>query len=91
MVKVRLALEGLVEGKLGPGDAAALLLDAPLEELLDADEVFLTTSSGGLVPVARVDERVFSNDAPGETSLRLREVYRDWTRRPEHRTEIDYG
>ncbi|MEO1613529.1 MAG: branched-chain amino acid--2-keto-4-methylthiobutyrate aminotransferase, partial [Pseudomonadota bacterium] len=62
----------------------------PLDELLDADEVFLTTSSGGLVPVARVDERVFSNDAPGEVSLRLREVYRDWTRRPEHRTEIDY-
>lgn len=62
----------------------------PLDELLDADEVFLTTSSGGLVPVARVDERVFSNDAPGEDSLRLREVYRDWTRRPEHRTEIDY-
>ena len=63
----------------------------PLEELMDADEVFLTTSSGGVVPVARVDDRVFSNDAPGATTLKLREVYRDWTRRPEHRTEIDYG
>lgn len=63
----------------------------PLEELLEADEVFLTTSSGGVVPVARVDDRVFSNDAPGAESLRLRKIYRDWTRRAEHRTEIDYG
>ena len=63
----------------------------PLEELMDADEVFITTSSGGVVPVARVDERVFSNDAPGAVSMRLRALYGEWTRRPEHRTEIDYG
>ena len=63
----------------------------PLDELMDADEVFLTTSSGGVVPVARVDDRVFSNDAPGPQSLRLKEIYGAWTRRPEHRTEIDYG
>lgn len=63
----------------------------PLDELMQADEVFLTTSSGGVVPIARVDDRVFSNDAPGATTLRLREHYRDWTRRPEHRDEIDYG
>ncbi|MDQ2089225.1 aminotransferase class IV [Marimonas arenosa] len=47
----------------------------PLSELLEADEVFLSTSSGGAVPVARVDDRVFSNDAPGPVAKTLRADY----------------
>jgi DNA polymerase-3 subunit delta' len=35
LVKVRLALEGLVQGRLGVAETSRLLLDAPLEELLE--------------------------------------------------------
>ncbi len=62
----------------------------PLDELLEADEAFLSTSGGGAVPVTRIDDRIMSNGAPGPVASALRRTYWDWTRRPEHREEIDY-
>jgi branched-chain amino acid aminotransferase len=63
----------------------------PLAELMEADEVFLTTSGGGAVPVTKVDERTFSNGAPGPVASRLRAAYWDWMLRPALRQEVDYG
>lgn len=62
----------------------------PLDELMLADEVFITTSGGGVAPITRVDDRVFSNGAPGEVTMRLKDAYFSWAERPEHRTEIRY-
>ncbi|ABD54039.1 branched-chain amino acid--2-keto-4-methylthiobutyrate aminotransferase [Jannaschia sp. CCS1] len=62
----------------------------PLDEFLEADEVFLSSSGGGVIPVARVDNRVFSNDAAGPVALDLRRRYFDWITRAEHRTDIAY-
>jgi branched-chain amino acid aminotransferase len=62
----------------------------PLAELLEADEVFLSTSGGGAVPVTRVDDRIFSNGAPGPVAVGIREGYWDWIMRPEMRQEVDY-
>lgn len=64
--------------------------DLPLSELLEADEVFLSTTGGGVVPITRVNDRVFSNGAPGEMSVRLRALYGDWRMRSEHRETISY-
>ncbi|UYV38931.1 aminotransferase class IV [Rhodobacteraceae bacterium D3-12] len=47
----------------------------PLAELMEADEVFLSSSGGGAIPVTRVDERVFSNDTPGPVATALRADY----------------
>ena len=47
----------------------------PLAELMEADEVFLSTSGGGAIPVSKVDDRVFSNGAPGPVAKSLREDY----------------
>ena len=47
----------------------------PLSELMEADEVFLSSSGGGAIPVTRVDDRVFSNGAPGPVAKGLREDY----------------
>jgi branched-chain amino acid aminotransferase len=63
----------------------------PLDELLEADEVFLSTSGGGAVPVTRVDDRVFSNGAPGPVASRMRARYWDWMMRPGLRDEVAYG
>ncbi len=62
----------------------------PLEEFLEADEVFLSSSGGGVIPVARVDERRYSNGAAGPVALDLRRRYFEWIERPAHRTEITY-
>ena len=45
------------------------------DELREADEAFLTSTAGGVMPVARIDERIMSNDRPGPISARLRERY----------------
>ncbi|WP_137702130.1 aminotransferase class IV [Marimonas lutisalis] len=63
----------------------------PLSELLEADEVFLSSSGGGAIPVARVDDRVFGNEAPGPVARQLREDYFALLRDPAYRTEIAYS
>ncbi|WP_420413231.1 aminotransferase class IV [Roseibium sp.] len=62
----------------------------PFSEFLESDEVFITTSGGGVAPVSRVDDRIFSNDAPGPVTTALHKAYFEWTARPENRTEIRY-
>ena len=61
------------------------------DELREADEVFLATTAGGVMPVSRVDDRILGNGRPGPLSTRLRERY--WERHEEgwHATPIDYG
>lgn len=63
----------------------------PLAELMQADEVFLTSSGGGVLPIGQVDGRIYGNGAAGPIGLRLSELYRDWTRRPDLRHEIRYS
>lgn len=46
-----------------------------LEELMEADEVFLSSSGGGAIPVTRVDARSFGNGAPGPVAAQLRADY----------------
>ena len=62
----------------------------PLEEFLEADEVFLSSTGGGVIPITQVDDRTFSNGAPGPVSTKLRQSYFDWRMRPAYRQEIVY-
>jgi branched-subunit amino acid aminotransferase/4-amino-4-deoxychorismate lyase len=59
-------------------------------ELREADEIFLATTAGGIMPASRIDGRILGNDRPGPISARLREQF--WTRRAKgwHATPIDY-
>lgn len=61
-----------------------------VEALMDADEVFLTTSGGGIMPVAQIGERLFSNGAAGPVSRALRQTYFEIMDDPAYRTEITY-
>ncbi len=60
-------------------------------ELRDADEIFLATTAGGIMPVSRIDGRILGNDRPGPISARLREQF--WAKRAQgwHATPIDYA
>jgi len=53
--------------------------DYPPDALRQADEAFITSTAGGIMPVARVDDRCFPAKGPGPLSTRLREEY--WRRR----------
>ncbi len=56
--------------------------DISLADFLEADEVFATTTGGGPVPITRINERVFSNDAPGEVTRQFNQTYWVWHEDP---------
>lgn len=61
------------------------------EELRDADEVFISSTAGGVMPVTRIDARILGNGRPGPLSMRIRELY--WRKHEQgwHATAVDYG
>jgi branched-chain amino acid aminotransferase len=63
----------------------------PAEELRGADEAFLTSSGGGVLPVTRVDDQVLGTGRPGPVTQRLLATYWDWHRDPAYSQPIDYG
>ena len=65
--------------------------DLPLSELEAADEVFLSSSGGGVIPVARLDDRTFSNAAAGPVAQQLRRRYFERLEEPRFRSPIRYG
>ena len=60
-------------------------------ELRGADEIFLSTTAGGVMPVASLDGRTLGNGGPGEISSRLRATY--WSKRAGgwHATPVEYA
>ncbi len=46
-----------------------------IDDLLEADEVFLTNSSWGVLPVVAVEKETIGEGAPGEMTKRLREAW----------------
>lgn len=48
--------------------------EIPTKEVLSADEVFLTTTAGGIIPVQYVNDRKIGN-GKASTSLRIRDLY----------------
>lgn len=69
----------------------AAIADIPravLEE--EAEEVFLATTAGGVMPIARVGRRILGNDRPGPLSTRLKDLY--WRKHAEgwHATPVRY-
>jgi len=65
--------------------------DLPADQLRAAEEVFITTSGGGVLPVTQVDAAVMGNGQPGPITRRLIQTYWDWHRLPQFSRPIDYG
>ncbi|MCC7425823.1 MAG: aminotransferase class IV [Alphaproteobacteria bacterium] len=60
------------------------------EDLRNADEAFITSTSCGLFPITRVDDRILSNGAPGPLSVRLLNTYYQRKNDGWHITPIRY-
>jgi branched-chain amino acid aminotransferase len=60
------------------------------QELEDSDEVFFSTTAGGVMPVSRLGTRILGNDRPGPIATKLRETF--WAKRRKGwlATPIDY-
>lgn len=60
-------------------------------ELYEADELFLTSSAGGIMPVSRIDDTALAGDKPGPLSLQLKDLY--WEKREAgwYATEVNYS
>ena len=46
-----------------------------MNQLLEADEVFLTNSIMGVMPVCRIERKAIGRDEPGPMTRRLAEMY----------------
>jgi branched-chain amino acid aminotransferase len=55
--------------------------DLKRKELYRAEEVFITGTSKGVVPVVQVDERSIGDGSPGQETRRLMEAFRAHTAR----------
>ena len=64
--------------------------EVPAGEVRDADEVFLTSTAGGIMPVTKVDGGAVGDGAPGPLTLRLREAYWELHRDPRFATPVRY-
>jgi branched-chain amino acid aminotransferase len=82
----RLSVNELCE-ELGIPHAIRPISRADLE---DADEIFFSTTAGGVMPVSRLGKRILGNDRPGPISMKLRETF--WAKRRHgwHATPVDY-
>jgi branched-chain amino acid aminotransferase len=62
----------------------------PVETLLGADEIFITSTAGGVIPVTTLEDRPVGDGAPGPVSMRLRDLYWRAHAEPRYSTPVDY-
>lgn len=62
-----------------------------IEELREADEVFIVSTAGGVMPVTRLDGRIYGNGRPGPVTGRIHDLYWQSHDEPRFRTPVDYS
>ena len=61
------------------------------EALRAADEVFITSTAGGILPVTRIDHQPVADGEPGPLTSRLRQRYWAWNESGPDGTPVDYA
>ena len=60
-------------------------------EFLQSDEVFISSSAGGIIPIVQINDRVFAGGVCGKTTKQIHHIYWQWFASPEFRTPITYA
>jgi branched-chain amino acid aminotransferase len=60
------------------------------EQVLGAEEVFLTSTAGGVMPVTRVDGKAVADGRPGSLTLAIRQKYWAWHEDPRYSSAVSY-
>ncbi len=64
--------------------------DVSRAEFEEADEIFVSTTAGGIMPVSRLGARILGNDRPGPISSSLKETFWEKRRHGWHATPVAY-
>ena len=67
------------------------LRSLPADEALAADEVFITTTAGGLIPITRIDGQTVGAGVPGPVTQKLQKRYWETHEDPRYTLEINYS
>jgi len=62
----------------------------PADEARTADEVFATSTAGGILPITKIDGRVIGSGAPGPVTRELQESYWALHDNPKYSIAVDY-
>ena len=62
-----------------------------VDELRRADEIFISSTAGGIMPITRLDDCPLGDGGPGPLTQRLRQLYWDAHDDDHYVTRIDYG
>lgn len=65
--------------------------DLPTSRLYGADEIFLTSTAGGVMPVANLDGEPVGDGVPGPVTRQIREAYWALHADPRLADEVDYS
>jgi len=60
------------------------------QEVRDADEIFVTSTAGGVIGASRIDGRIMNNDRPGPISAELRTTYWEKRKNGWHTEPVNY-
>jgi branched-subunit amino acid aminotransferase/4-amino-4-deoxychorismate lyase len=63
----------------------------PVNALREADEVFITSTAGGIMPVRSIDARSVGDGAPGPVTMRFKDLYWRLHEDPAFATPVCYG
>jgi branched-chain amino acid aminotransferase len=66
---------------MGELSGAIQIKDIKLDTLLDADEVFITSSNKEVAPVVDIDGRIIGKGRPGERTRRVMKLFSEYTLR----------
>lgn len=66
------------------------LTKVPVKALREADEVFITSTAGGIMPVRSVDGKPIGDGAPGPVTARIKEMYWKLHEDPAYSTPVRY-
>jgi branched-chain amino acid aminotransferase len=64
--------------------------DLPVNDLYRATELFLTSTAGGVMPVATLDGQPVGDGRPGPVTMRIRDRYWELHRDPRYSQDVDY-
>ncbi len=62
----------------------------PVEEVRAADEIFMCTTAGGIMPVKSLDDVPVSGGKPGPITMKLHDAFWKAHDRPEYSTPVNY-
>ncbi|WP_192355397.1 aminotransferase class IV [Mesorhizobium mediterraneum] len=65
--------------------------DISRNEFEAADEIFFSTTAGGIMPVSRLAKRILGNDRPGPISAQLRAAFWEKRKNGWHATPVSYA